>query len=303
MQRAFGNVALFLQRPRNLFVCAGALSGGVVCIKSAPHIFPGYFFTPLYQSHNKKGEPNQLVPSQKKEFLDVTKDLGIKPKHYDVFVNSHFDIMWRGLPWFPSGVKFGIPEILQDKPDVSTRRFPEPIKSKLNTEEGQKLKETLTLSEKGRKFALAKEITLIDKNFPVYPMVVAPCMITANFGSIALIQITRAIPLPNYALVALLSIPFYCLYQLAMSVIVERTDLRVDEKLIKVGPVYQEGGVEYYGKRLEKNIALRKLLGKKGEKLFTYYGNERPGGIFGLRSFGAPITLKLTRMQKSLQDS
>ncbi|XP_072030324.1 transmembrane protein 177-like [Amphiura filiformis] len=210
--------------------------------------------------------------------------------------------MWRGLPWFSSGVKFGIPEILQDNPDVSTERFPEPIKSKLNSEEGQKLKKALSFSQNARKFALAKELSLIHKNFPMNSIVLAPCFITANFGLVALLQITNLVALPNYILLILLTIPLYCVYQFAMSIITEKMDLKCDEKLIELGAAYREGGVEYYEKRLEKNIALRKLLGKKGEKLFTYYGNEKPGGFFGLRSFGAPITQKLNRMQKALNN-
>ena len=291
-------VALFLQHPRNLFISAGVVSGGVICIKSAPHVFPGLVFRPYYQAY-KHDKAYELVPSQKSEFLQVCEDLGVKPKGYEVFVSSVFDIAWRGLPWLAGGVKFGFPETLRDKPDVSADRFPDPIKSGMDSEEGRKLQKALCLSQNARKFALAKEIALIDKNFPLYSIALAPCAITANFGLVALTQITNVVRQPNFFLLTLTCIPFYCAYQFLLSSIKERTDVKLDAQIARLGSEYVDGGVEYYEKRLEKNIALRKLLDTKGEKLYTYYGNERPAGILGLRSYGAPLTQKLTAMQNA----
>lgn len=49
---------------------------------------------------------------------------------------------------------------------------------------------------------------------------------------------------------------------------------RIDEALKKANPIFEEGGKEYYTKIIERNQALRKLLGKQGEIQYTALGNE-----------------------------
>lgn len=41
-----------------------------------------------------------------------------------------------------------------------------------------------------------------------------------------------------------------------------------------MGMSYMEGGVEFYSKILGRNVALRQLMGKDGEKLYTVMGND-----------------------------
>ncbi len=51
-------------------------------------------------------------------------------------------------------------------------------------------------------------------------------------------------------------------------------DNAVDAKTGKLGRNYAEGGVEFYEKILQRNRLLRELLGRRGPKVFTYYGNQ-----------------------------
>jgi len=66
----------------------------------------------------------------------------------------------------------------------------------------------------------------------------------------------------------------------------ERTS---DEKSAGYGPDFAEGGIEYYDKMLARNVALRELLGKDGEKRFTAKGNIRTSFQNWIRDFNIPL--------------
>lgn len=53
----------------------------------------------------------------------------------------------------------------------------------------------------------------------------------------------------------------------------------VDKKLCELGEDFIESGVIFYQKILERNQALRELMGKEGESKYSKLGNEN----FGLR--------------------
>jgi len=48
-----------------------------------------------------------------------------------------------------------------------------------------------------------------------------------------------------------------------------------DMAVIKLGENYLKGGLEYYNKIIQRNIALHTLMGEEGKKLFTAGGNEQ----------------------------
>jgi hypothetical protein len=54
-----------------------------------------------------------------------------------------------------------------------------------------------------------------------------------------------------------------------------RLDGQVDQALCGLGTEYIKGGQEFYKKILSRNKAMRSLLGKYGEKIYTAYGNEQ----------------------------
>lgn len=51
-------------------------------------------------------------------------------------------------------------------------------------------------------------------------------------------------------------------------------DEQIDKELKKMNPVFAEGGKEYYTKILQRNIALRQLMGQEGEMVYTVTGNN-----------------------------
>ncbi|KAF7417840.1 hypothetical protein HZH68_000493 [Vespula germanica] len=61
-----------------------------------------------------------------------------------------------------------------------------------------------------------------------------------------------------------------------------RIDASIDENISQLGLNYIEGGKEYYEKELKKNIALRSLMEKDGEKCYHIDGNEKRWGFVSL---------------------
>lgn len=53
----------------------------------------------------------------------------------------------------------------------------------------------------------------------------------------------------------------------------------VDKRLCELGPDFIESGIIFYEKILERNQALRELMGREGENKYSKMGNEN----FGLR--------------------
>ena len=47
-----------------------------------------------------------------------------------------------------------------------------------------------------------------------------------------------------------------------------------DERVTLLGDEYAKGGVEFYTKILQRNVALRSILDDEGAKLFTAFGND-----------------------------
>lgn len=93
---------------------------------------------------------------------------------------------------------------------------------------------------------------------------------------------------------------FYVTYRYLLGVLNERHDLKTDDIVAQLGENYTEGGLEFYEKTLQRNKALRKLLGSKGEALYTYYGNDTPGVLW---TKGAPITVKRAKFQNIVQNT
>ena len=51
------------------------------------------------------------------------------------------------------------------------------------------------------------------------------------------------------------------------------TDKMLDRRAASISTEYSEGGVEYYSKLLQRNIALREFLGDAGSSMYTRRGD------------------------------
>lgn len=81
----------------------------------------------------------------------------------------------------------------------------------------------------------------------------------------------RSMRMVLYLFVTIFAFGNYCFLKDSTQMYYEQY---VDEFLKEKDPIFAEGGQEYYEKMLQRNKALRKLLGKEGESRFSVLGNE-----------------------------
>ena len=74
-------------------------------------------------------------------------------------------------------------------------------------------------------------------------------------------------------------------------------DNKVDRKAARVSEDYADGAVEYYGKWLQRNVAVRNLMGHEGAAAYTPFGNT----IHSLRQPHVKLTTRLQNITKIRQ--
>ncbi|KAL2740585.1 transmembrane protein 177 isoform X1 [Vespula squamosa] len=116
-------------------------------------------------------------------------------------------------------------------------------------EEANDLFNSLVLSKNAQKYVIAREILKIMSNEkkPSYRRIL-------------------------YLFFTLIGCAFWIAFKDAVRC---RIDASIDENISKLGSNYINGGKEYYEKELKKNIALRSLMEKDGEKCYYIDGNEK----------------------------
>lgn len=152
-----------------------------------------------------------------------------------------------------------------------------------SSEAGQKLSNALILPEKVQQFAICREILMTHNNKIIFDAIYPFACVFVAYNLSAFLNnklnlfkgpvSLRAI---LYSLVGTFAAGMYFLMKDVSEVYYE-TD--VDKKLCELGEDFIESGVIFYQKILERNQALRELMGKEGERKYSKLGNEN----FGLR--------------------
>ncbi|XP_033127810.1 transmembrane protein 177-like [Anneissia japonica] len=291
---AYERVSRVLLKPRNVVL----LTGGILAIKIFPDAFPQLISRPLYQGYHG-GRVRKLQDLQLEEFQEVCRNLGVDAERYHLFVTGRWDIKAKGVSWMPNGVQFGIPVHFVEEPSIASIRFSDPIKTNLDTKEGQLFQESFNLSKPARQFALASEVARIESGHTIAKACLLPTFIAVGY-----VTTFAALPMLNFLprFVALLGIGsvYMIIYRFSLGQINESIDLRMDRKVANLSPTYANGGLEYYEKRIQKNIALRVLLESKGKKMYSYYGNEHQGIFY---SASAPLTSRKDAIKKIVQQN
>lgn len=216
------------------------------------------------------------------------------------------DTFFAGSTVTSHGAIIGLPVNFTYKSsnDVDTRHLAirnttQPLWS---SREGKQLKESLVLSENAQKFAIAREIYWAD-NYYVLLNSVALSIAVGNTYMLSHIlnnrfqlvhRIPRKLRLVVYALVAAFNGTVYICLKDGSAQYFDRC---ADNKAAEMGPDYLEGGVEFYRKTLQKNIALRALMGAAGERTYTSKGNINR--IF--RTDHLPLTHRLDTLMSQLK--
>lgn len=134
------------------------------------------------------------------------------------------------------------------------------------------------MSENAQIYAIAKEIKYRQTQKPFLDTILATssCLLPYSMGNYVnnkfnLYVKPRAVRYTIYGLIGLFVIGLYTMSKDVTQVYYEE---KIDKELMEKNKIFAEGGKEYYNKMLNRNQALRKMLGKEGERLYSALGNE-----------------------------
>ncbi|KAL1774865.1 transmembrane protein 177 [Sigmodon hispidus] len=279
--------AAFIQRHRT-----GLLVGscaGLFGVQMSFHLFSDPIVQWLYQ-YWPQGQPAPLYPQLQSLFQEVLEDMAVPSGHcYKPFTTFTFQPVSAGFPGFPAGAVVGIPAIFLGGSVTTTDHTVIVHGQRVNWQSpaGTRLRDALTLSHNAQKFALAKEVVYLESNVAALQSLPAPACLAGTW--VLSVGIKHALGLYGgpvgfraaFNLVALVAgFVAYAFSQDSLTVALEGW---LDRRTASLSAAYVQGGVEFYEKILSGNLALRSLLGRQGEKLYTPSGNVVPRHWFRIK--------------------
>nr|XP_039248768.1 transmembrane protein 177-like [Styela clava] len=295
-------------------IIAGALFSSLILKNSLKHIFPDDFFLPFY------GFASPSLMQASKLLNQVKRDAGIKPGelHTTPFIARTTDVVSAGFSAFDLGQShIGIPcsyfcdsveeisrmDICKNK-NLSRLSLSKPVVFEKIDESEVKLMKSLLLSDDAKRFAIARHLSYIQRNWAIYQALIPSAfVIVGYFTSIysPKLLFLRGVPV---SLKQILSMVFagaflsYILCKLTKAALSRKINQLADIDAAKISPRYAKGGVELFNKLGETNQSLRVLLGKKGEVMYTADGDVKQGL---LKPFD-PVGPSFTDRKKYLND-
>jgi len=143
---------------------------------------------------------------------------------------------------------------------------------------GEELQNALVLSDKAKAFAIAREIFYV-KSFAVHwdtslqTLSAMLAYLSGSFLNFRLMLTLRLKLWARFTVFSAVAVAWFAFYLTVDDAIHCWYDNRVDESAAKLRKIYAEGGVEFYEKMLQRNCAMRSLMGSRGPQFYTYYGN------------------------------
>ncbi|EFA10319.1 transmembrane protein 177 [Tribolium castaneum] len=235
------------------------------------HLYKHGFSVPLTEKVQKRFE----------KALDLL-EVEHRDRHlYKPFAAYGFDIFSAGTSYSKFGVRVGIPThfFYDDESSVDKSSIKIRDESVIwESDEGKLLLKSLVLSENAQIYAMAREIKMRDTLKGMLDTVVAVVSWSGMYGISNTLNIKfdlyskpRPVRIIMYCLVGAFSFGSYVFCKDFSQVYYET---QIDKELKEKNPVFAEGGKEFYNKIVARNIALRKMLGKEGERAYTALGND-----------------------------
>ncbi|XP_060033974.1 transmembrane protein 177 [Erinaceus europaeus] len=283
LQRA----AAFVQRHRTgLLVgsCAGLLGAQL-----SYHLFPDPLVPWLYQ-YWPHGQPAPLSPELQKLFQEVLQDMGIPlDRYYKTFTTFTFLPVSAGFPRLPAGAVVGIPAIFLGGLVTNTDKSAVVHGQKLywQSPAGTQLRDALTLSHDAQKFALAREVIYLESSAAALQALPAPACLAGTWALSVAAKYALGLyggPLNLRAAFNLVAaVAGFVAYAFCTDSLTLALEAWLDRRTASLSAAYAQGGVEFYEKVLSSNLALRSLLGKHGEELYSASGNVIPRHWFRIK--------------------
>ncbi|XP_011495048.1 PREDICTED: transmembrane protein 177 [Ceratosolen solmsi marchali] len=269
---------------------------GSLLIEFLPHSIYLEKYKKLFHLQ-KYGDPVLLTKKIENLYNEVLNDLNIvdKPKNlYRPFPCIGFNVCQAGLNTNKFGSVIGLPVnyAYEDRSSVDVLQLRLGYKQeKLNVYHpaASSLVDSLLLSDKAKKFGIAREIMMNQQNLQLYRCMETPSMIlaTAFCCEYARIQLARSVSLTlKFSVYGIITLVGYGIWFQIRDGLNTYYEKLVDKNLAELNLDYVEGGKEFYEKQLQKNIALRALLGDRGVKEYNKDGDE----IITIRRKRTPLT-------------
>ncbi|XP_072397557.1 transmembrane protein 177 [Diabrotica undecimpunctata] len=287
------------------YITAAVFSSGALCASYLPHTLLLGEYKKLVQLY-KNGLAVPLTKEIESRFQKVLEVLEMNPVDRHLYKPFHvcgFDVMSAGSSLSKDGVIIGLPiNFSYDNPSTIDRS-----KMRINhetiiweTEPAQNLLKSLVLSENAQLYAMAREILYRQTPKPLIDTALNTNLVISTYAISRVLNekfLFYGRPLPlrfaMYSLVGLFNIGLYVMLKDITQVFYED---RVDKELKKKNKIFLEGGKEFYSKLLERNKALRQLLGKEGESLYSVLGNEN----YLFRNKHIPLVQRLSAFESQV---
>lgn len=147
-----------------------------------------------------------------------------------------------------------------------------------DSKEAKDFLESLVLSEKAQMYAMAREMRMAETMKLYFDSAYCTLGVYFTYAFSQFINMRYnmyvkpvGIRLVMYGLVGSF---WYTNYIFVKDFTQLKYERKVDEELKHLNPIFVEGAIEFYGKILQRNKALRKLMGREGENMYSVHGNE-----------------------------
>ncbi|XP_065348440.1 transmembrane protein 177 isoform X1 [Cloeon dipterum] len=301
----------FLTNAGRRFTLGAAVVAGATtfCMHYVPNTFLLDKYKQFYQMFRGVSEV-EVEPYIAKLGEEVMDKLGFHRNDkqlYRYFTAYGFDALHLGSTFSKYGVLVGVPSnfYFKSKADIEYNNITvqgEPIKQKSTPEDKDQLLDSLILSDKAKQFALGVQIyeantaEIFNQSIAPSASIVAYYTLSTHFNQkfngYARPVSYRAF---MYTMIgAFVTGVYYCLREVSTHAM----EKQADRKVAKLGLEHAEGGVEYYSKILQRNKVLRRVMGSKGESLFTVSGDVE-SLVFTPH---VPITQRLISCKKIVEE-
>jgi len=222
----------------------------------------------------------------------------------DIFTSFPPDPIHRGSLQLRSGALIGLPSTFYYRTVDDIERHTILVGQEMvdwDSSAGEELQNALLLSDKAKAFVIAREL-FRAKSFTVHmdTFLQISCLLLAYYSGAwlnrRLLLTLRLKPWARFIVFSTIGAAWVSFYIMISDGLHCGNDNSVDKAAAKLRKAYAEGGVEYYEKVLRRNCALRTLLGSKGAKQYTRYGNV----VSLWRNRGVQLTSRRDNLRKYL---
>ena len=275
---------------RFIGISVGLGMGGLFIYKNAPEVFPHQTCKPI-TGLKTEDEPQTYVevPERcKTQFSEVAKMFGYENKDkISLFMNQGAYPISAGSPSFPNGAVVGLPKwfLFESEEDIEKSEITFQGRDiKWDSELGILIKGCLIPSDDMIAFAIGHELARIQRvDYLAINSVMAPTWLYFTFRIANLTpRILKLNTVLDIVLKLLLCRMSYVCYKIANAKLYHSVSNNADEMSAKCDPRLLQGGIDFFSKRVQLNLILRRLHGRDGKDFYTKEGNEVESYLYPL---------------------